>query len=196
MRLVTAVALVAALLLTVGCVGLGASDGDAPTTPQPSVSATATDSCETDVLLTDDGSAAVTAKPTPDGPAAFEPGAVGRFAQEYERAFAHNHALGDRVTDVTVELQGTTARAVAGGYQVRIHVWTQTMVAGSTTDDVTAEDGTAGDGAAEATVEESFYDAHYYVSEGALRRAETERHGTLADDDLSASGVTLACWSG
>jgi len=92
------------------------------------------------------------------------------------------------VTDVAVELQGTTVRAVAGGYRVRIHVWTRATVASAAA--------TADDGRAETTVEESFYDAHYYVSEGALRRAETERHGTLPEGDLAGSGVTLACWAG
>ncbi|QLH84156.1 hypothetical protein [Halosimplex pelagicum] len=186
MRLVVSVALVAALALTAGCVGLGGSDGGAPTpTPSPS---TATDACETDLLLTDSGTEAVTPKPMPGSPASLDAESVGRFAQSYERAFAHNHALGDRVTDVAVELQGTTVRAAAGGHRVRIHVWTRTTVASPAA--------TAGDGQAEATVEESFYDAHYYVSEETLRRGETERHGTLPDGDLAGSGVTLACWSG
>jgi len=188
MRLVPAVAL-AALVLTAGCVGLGGTGSGAPA-PTPSTVTTA-EACETDLLLTDAGTEAVTPKPTPNGPGAFEPEAVGGFARAHEEAFAHNHALGDRVTDVAVELQGTTVRAVDGGYRVRIHVWARTTVAGSPpTDEGTTADGTA------VTVEESFYDAHYYVSESALRRAETERHGTLADGDLSASGVTLSCWSG
>jgi len=187
MRLVVSVALVAVLALTAGCVGLGGPDGGAPTpTPSPS---TATDACETDLLITDDGSEAVTPKPTAEPPESFDAESVGRFAQSYERAFAHNHALGDRVTGVAVELQGTTVRAVAGGYRVRIHVWTRTTLASS-------ESATAADDRAEPTVEESFYDAHYYVSEETLRRGETERHGTFPDGDLAGSGVTLACWSG
>lgn len=179
-----AAVLVVLLVLTAGCSALDGTGGDEPAaTPVPTTEGVATtESCEPDLLLTDEGPETVTPKPLPDRPAEFSPEAVGEFARTYERAFAHNHALGDRVRSVSVELQGTTVSAVEGGYRVRIHVWTRVGV------------DPAEDGAGTATTEESFYDAHYYVSEAALRRAETGRHGTLPDGDLSGSGVTLACW--
>ncbi|MFC7142555.1 hypothetical protein ACFQMA_22305 [Halosimplex aquaticum] len=180
---VHAVALVALLAVTAGCSALGGQSPDATTeTPAPTEAPT-DEPCRTDLLLTSEGNDRVTPKPLPEERPDQDPEAVGQFAREYERAFAHNHEIGERARDVTVELQGTTVRSVDGGYRVRVHVWTRTVV-----DPPTAATDTG------TTTRESFYDAHYFVSEGVVRRAETERHGTLPDDDLSQSGLTLACW--
>ncbi|QLH79158.1 hypothetical protein HZS55_18500 [Halosimplex rubrum] len=180
-----AVVLVAALALTAGCAAIGGQPPDATaTTPAPTETRT-DEPCRTDLLLTSDGNDHVTPKPLPEERPELTPEAVAQSAREYERAFAHNHDLGERVREVTVELQGTTVRSVDDGFRVRVHVWTRTVV-----------DPPAGATVTEATTRESFYDAHYFVSGDVLRRAETERHGTLPDPDLSRSGVTLSCWDG
>ena len=126
---------------------------------------TATAECATDLLLTDDGTEQVTPKQPPTERPELAPEAVARFAREYERAFAHNHELDERTRDVTVELQGTTV-----------------------------DTGTVDGSSEDTAVRELFYDAHYFVSETALRRTETDRQGSLPDVDRSESGVTLACW--
>lgn len=183
-----ATVLVAILVVTAGCSALSDDGADAAgaDTPTPGQWGTAVP-CSTDLLLTDAGTEAVTPKPLPGAPDEFTAEAVGAFAQRYELAFAHNHELGERVRDVTVTLQGTTVETVDGGYRVRVHVWTRTAVG--------TPGGATSDGTTDAvTTRESYYDAHYFVSESTLRRAETERHGTLPDPDLSESGVTLACW--
>jgi len=157
---------------------VGSTPGSAPGTE------TATAECATDLLLTDDGTEQVTPKQPPTERPELAPEAVARFAREYERAFAHNHELDERTRDVTVELQGATVKSVGGGLPIRIYVWTRTTVDAGTVD-----------GSSEDTaVRESFYDAHYFVSETALRHTETDRHGSLPDADRSESGVTLACW--
>ncbi|WP_415382405.1 hypothetical protein [Halosimplex sp. TS25] len=182
---VHAAVLVAALALTAGCAAIGGQSPDATTdAPEPSQSRT-DEPCETDLLLTSEGNDRLTPKPLSDERPDRNPEAVGEFAREYERVFAHNHEIGERARDVTVELQGTTVRSVDDGFRVRVHVWTRTVVNTPT--------GATDTG---ATTRESFYDAHYFVSEEVLRRAETDRHGTLPDADLSRSGVTLACWDG
>lgn len=175
---------VALLTLLAGCGAIGGGpDGTAAETPEATATATA-DPCATDLLITADGTADATPAPLPDEPSSFSAESVGEFTQRYERAFANNHELGERVRDVAVELQGTSVKTVEGGHLVRIHVWTRVEV------------GTPTDGGGEVETRESFYDAHYFVSESVLRRAETERHGTLPDTDLSSSGITLACWDG
>ena len=175
---------VALMALLAGCGAIGgAPDGTAAETPDPTATGTA-EPCSTDLLITADGTEAATPAPLPERPSSFSAESAGEFAQRYELSFANNHELGDRVRDVTVELQGTSVKTVEDGYLVRIHVWTYVDV------------GTATDGTAEATTRESYYDAHYFVSDSVLRRAETDRHGTLPDTDLSASGLTLACWDG
>lgn len=180
MRLEAAV--IAVVMVTAGCAGLGASGtGTSASTPAPAT--TTIGPCDTDYLLTDDGTEAVTPKPLPDRPSSFDAESVGRFAQAHERAFAHNHELGERVRGVSVELQGTTVKRLNDGFVVRIHVWTRASVGPASG----ATDG-------ETTTTESHYDAHYFVSDSTLRRAETERHASLPDADLSQSGLTLACW--
>ncbi|WP_436924037.1 hypothetical protein [Halosimplex amylolyticum] len=182
---VHAVVLVALVAVTAGCGAIGGQPPDARTDTR-APTATATDEpCRTDLLLTSNGNEQVTPKPLPDERPDLTPEAVAQYAREYERVFAHNHELGERARDVTVELQGTTVRSVDGGFRVRVHVWTVTTV-----------DPPAGATDTGTMSRESFYDAHYFVSETALRRAETDRHGDLPDADLSQSGVTLACWDG
>ncbi|WP_123537529.1 hypothetical protein [Halosimplex salinum] len=182
---VHAVVLVAALALTAGCGALGTQSAETPSaSPAPTATGTA-EPCDTDLLLSSDGNEHVTPKPFPDDRPALEPETVARFARDYERVFAHNHELGERARDVTVELQGTTVTAVDDAFRVRIHVWTRTTVG--------TPEGTVTDGPG-VTTRGSFYDAHYFVSTSTLRRAETDRHGSLPDADLSSSGVTLACW--
>jgi len=85
---------------------------------------------------------------------------------------------------VTVELQGTTVESVGGGFPIWLHVRTRTTV----------DTGTVDGSSEDTAVRELFYDAHYFVSEAALRRTETDRQGSLPDADRSESGVTLACW--
>jgi hypothetical protein len=168
-------ACVALLVVTAGC-ALGASPTETPTAPP----ATATPGeCSVDLLITPDGNENLTPRALPGKPDGLSAERAGEFARRHEQNYAHNLELGDQVETIDVTLQGTTVKEVGAGYLVRIHVWTQRTV---------DEGGNA------TETDDDYYDAHYYVSDGVLRRAETDRHGTLPDRTLAQSGLTIACW--
>jgi len=138
---------------------------------------TPTAECETDLLLTDDGTEELTPRAMPAPPGNDSGRAAALFARDYESSFAYNHELGDRVESIAVTLQGTSVETVGDGYHVRVHVWIQTTVSGGN------------------TTREAFYDAHYFVSDRVLRRSETARHESPPDPTLRQSGLTLSCES-